>query len=41
MTYLRVSGCHVGLLINFNAPLLKDGLKRMIRREQRHDEREA
>ena len=31
MTYLRLSGLHVGLLINFNAPLLKDGLRRIIR----------
>lgn len=34
MTYLRLSGCQVGLLINFNVVLLKDGLKRIIRREQ-------
>jgi GxxExxY protein len=28
LTYLRVSGKHRGLLINFNSRLLKDGLKR-------------
>jgi GxxExxY protein len=35
MTYLRLSGCHVGLLINFNVPLLKDGLRRIIRGERK------
>lgn len=30
MTYLRLSGIKVGLLINFGALLLKDGLKRMV-----------
>ncbi|QDU28427.1 hypothetical protein ETAA8_35270 [Anatilimnocola aggregata] len=30
LTYLRLTGCHVGLLINFNVVLLKDGLKRLI-----------
>jgi GxxExxY protein len=30
MTYLRLSGCRVGLLINFNVPRLKDGLIRRI-----------
>jgi GxxExxY protein len=34
MTYLRLSGCHVGLLINFNVPLLKEGLKRVIRHDR-------
>lgn len=34
MTYLRLSGCHVGLLMNFNVVLLKDGLKRVIRPEE-------
>ena len=29
LTYLRLSPCRVGLLINFNVPLLKDGIKRM------------
>ena len=35
MTYLRLTGCHVGLLINFNVVLLKDGLKRIIRAERK------
>jgi GxxExxY protein len=26
LTYLRLTGIHVGLLINFNVPVLKDGL---------------
>jgi GxxExxY protein len=29
VTYLRLSGIAVGLLVNFNAPLLKDGLRRL------------
>ena len=29
LSYLRLSGCKVGLLINFNVRLLKDGIKRM------------
>ena len=30
MTYLKLSGCRIGLLINFNAVSLKDGIKRII-----------
>lgn len=30
LTYLRLSGVRVGLLINFNVPLLKQGLRRFI-----------
>lgn len=30
VTYLRLTGKHVGLLINFNSKTLKDGLKRVI-----------
>ncbi len=30
LTYVRLSKTHVGLLINFNVPVLKDGLKRMV-----------
>ena len=30
LTYLRLSRTHVGLLINFNLRLLKDGIKRMV-----------
>ena len=29
LTYLKLGGFHTGLLINFNVPVLKDGLKRM------------
>ena len=29
LTYLRLSGLSTGLLLNFNVPVLKDGLKRM------------
>lgn len=31
LTYLKLSGCRLGLLMNFNVPLFKDGLKRMVR----------
>ena len=30
LTYLKLTGCRVGLLINFNVPVLKDGIKRMV-----------
>jgi len=30
LTYLKLSGIHRGLLLNFNVPLLKEGIKRMI-----------
>ena len=30
LTYLRASHKQVGLLINFNVPVLKDGIKRMV-----------
>jgi GxxExxY protein len=30
LTYLRLSGKHVGLLLNFNVPVLKEGVKRMV-----------
>ncbi|OPY30248.1 MAG: hypothetical protein A4E28_00363 [Methanocella sp. PtaU1.Bin125] len=29
-TYLDISGCHLGLLINFNCILIKDNIKRVI-----------
>jgi GxxExxY protein len=29
ITYLKLTGLHVGLLINFNTRLLKEGIKRM------------
>jgi GxxExxY protein len=30
ISYLRISGIRLGLLINFNAPLLKDGVRRFV-----------
>jgi GxxExxY protein len=30
LTYLKLSGIRVGLLLNFNTPVLKDGLRRML-----------
>lgn len=30
LTYLKLSGKKIGLLINFNVPLMKNGIKRMI-----------
>ncbi len=31
LTYLKLSNCKLGLLINFNVPLFKDGIKRLVR----------
>ncbi len=31
LTYLRLSGCRIGLLMNFNCVTLKDGLRRFVR----------
>jgi GxxExxY protein len=30
LTYLKLSGCRVGLLINFNSCTLKEGLRRLV-----------
>lgn len=30
LTYLKLSGCKLGLLINFNVTLLKNGIKRIV-----------
>jgi GxxExxY protein len=30
LTYMRLMGIHVGLLINFNVPVLKDGIYRRV-----------
>lgn len=30
LTYLRISQCRLGLLINFGAPLIKDGITRVV-----------
>jgi GxxExxY protein len=30
LTYMKLTGCKIGLLINFNVPILVDGVKRMV-----------
>jgi hypothetical protein len=30
LTYLRLSGCRIGLLINFHSAILKDGIHRYV-----------
>ena len=30
LTYLKLSGLHTGLLLNFNSAVLKDGMRRMM-----------
>ena len=30
ITYLKLSGCKLGLLVNFNVVLIKDGIKRLV-----------
>ena len=30
LSYLKFSGCRVGLLLNFNVKLLKDGIRRFM-----------
>lgn len=30
LTYLKLTGCRIGLLINFNVTVLKNGIKRII-----------
>ena len=30
LTYLKLSGLGIGLLLNFNTPVLKDGIRRML-----------
>ena len=30
VSYLRSTGCRLGLLINFNVPILRDGIKRFV-----------
>jgi GxxExxY protein len=29
LTYLKLTGCRLGFLINFNVPLIKDGIRRL------------
>jgi len=31
LTYLKLTGMELGILVNFNVPLIKDGIKRVIR----------
>jgi GxxExxY protein len=31
LTYLKLSGCKLGLIINFNVERLRDGIKRVVR----------
>jgi GxxExxY protein len=33
LTYMKLSGIRVGLLLNFNVPVLKDGLRRLVLKE--------
>jgi GxxExxY protein len=30
LTYLKLSGCRLGFLMNFNVPLFKDGIQRLV-----------
>ncbi len=30
LTYLKLAGCKLGLLVNFNVPVLKDGVRRFV-----------
>lgn len=30
LTYLKLSGCTLGYLMNFNVPLMKDGIRRVV-----------
>lgn len=34
LSYLKLSGCEVGLLINFNVKMLKDGIRRLVNKYQ-------
>ena len=40
LTYLKLSGHRVGLLLNFNVPLMKDGIKRMVNEAGRQSPRQ-
>lgn len=31
LTYMKMSGIGIGLLINFNVPVLRDGIRRLVR----------
>ena len=30
LTYMKLTGCRVGLLLNFNVPVLRQGIKRLV-----------
>jgi GxxExxY protein len=30
LTYLKMRGCRLGYLLNWNVPMLKDGIKRLV-----------
>jgi GxxExxY protein len=32
LTYLKLSQCRLGFLVNWNVPLIKDGIKRLVNR---------
>ncbi|MGE9292013.1 MAG: GxxExxY protein [Puniceicoccales bacterium] len=34
LTYLKLTGCQLGLIINFNTPLIKHGIQRVILSQQ-------
>lgn len=34
LSYLKLSGCEVGLLINFNVKILKNGIRRLVNKFQ-------
>ena len=36
ITYLKMSGCPIGLLLNFNVPILRHGIRRMLHPALRH-----
>ena len=35
LTYLKITGLHIGFLLNWNVILMKDGIKRMINNIER------
>jgi iron complex transport system substrate-binding protein len=41
LTYLRLLDCRLGLLINFGAPLLRDGIRRVVNRLPELNSRQA
>ena len=39
LTYLRLSGCRLGLLINFHVAILKEGIKRFLFDRERYEQK--